>query len=101
MSSHDSNQSCNLLTLNENQKQFLQFWKKIGQKWIDYVNSCNESERRDLSISCNSVLKIIQSMNSKTDIQLSNNKSYEFDRLRNLFDIRNKDPVTLTIYQRE
>ena len=40
-------------------------------------------------------------MESKTDIQLSNHKSYEFDRLRNSYDIRNKGPATLTIYQRE
>ena len=40
-------------------------------------------------------------MESKTDIQLSNHKSYEFDRLRNSYDIRNKGPATLTIYHRE
>ena len=40
-------------------------------------------------------------MESKSDIQLSNHKSYDADRLRNSYDIRNKDPSTLTIYQRE
>ena len=40
-------------------------------------------------------------MESKTDIQLSNSQSFQADRLRNAFDIRNKDPATLTIYQRE
>ena len=40
-------------------------------------------------------------MESKTDIQIQNNKSYMADRLRNAFDIRNKDPKTLTIYQKE
>jgi hypothetical protein len=55
----------------------------------------------ELTISCNSVLKIIQGLESKSDIQLSNHKSYDADRLRNSYDIRNKDPNTLTIYQRE
>ena len=55
----------------------------------------------ELTISCNSALKIIQGLESKSDIQLSNHKSYDADRLRNSYDIRNKDPNTLTIYQRE
>ena len=75
--------------------------EKNNQRWIEYVNSCNESDRRDLSICCNSVLKIIQSMEIKTDIQVQNTKSYQSDRLRNAYDIRNKDPNTLTIYQKE
>ena len=81
-------QSTNLLTIPT-------ILEKNNQKWIEYVNSCNQEEKRDLSISCNSVLKIIQSMESKTDIQLSNHKSFQADRLRadrlrNAFDIRNK-----------
>ena len=71
------------------------------EKWYSYVQSCNEDERRDLTIACNSVLKIIQNPELKTDTLLSNNRSYEADRLRNSYDIRNKDPATLTIYQKE
>ena len=33
--------------------------------------------------------------------KIQNNRTFEADRLRNAFDIRNKDPATLTIYQRE
>ena len=40
-------------------------------------------------------------MESKTDIQLQNDRKYQADRLRNAYDIRNKDPNTLTIYQKE
>jgi hypothetical protein len=47
------------------------------------------------------VLKIIRDLESKTEIQIQNDKSYAADRLRNAYDIRNKDPSTLTIYQRE
>ena len=75
--------------------------ERDGEKWFKYVQSCNEVERRELTICCNSELKIIQSLELKTDTHLQNNKSYETDRLRNSFDIRNKDPATLTIYQRE
>ena len=83
--------------------------EKDKEKWYRYVQSCNEDERRDLTIACNSVLKIIQNLELKiiqnpelkTDTQLSNNRSYEADRLRNSYDIRNKDPATLTIYQKE
>ena len=75
--------------------------EKNNQKWIEYVNSCNADEKRDLTISCNFVLKIIQSLEVKNDIQISNNKAVQYDRLRQSNDIRNKDPSTLTIYQRE
>ena len=75
--------------------------EKDKEKWYRYVQSRNEDERRDLTIACNSVLKIIQNPELKTDTQLSNNRSYEADRLRNSYDIRNKDPATLTIYQKE
>lgn len=40
-------------------------------------------------------------MESKTDIEISNHKTIQYDRLRQSHDIRNKDPNTLTIYQRE
>ena len=40
-------------------------------------------------------------MESKTDIQIQNHKSYDADRLRSALDIRNKDPNSVTIYQRE
>ena len=75
--------------------------EKNNQKWIDYVNSCNEVERRDLTISCNFVLRTIHDITSKTDIQVRNEKTVQYDRLRNACDIRNRDPSTLTIYQRE
>ena len=75
--------------------------EKNKEKWINYIQNCDQDERRELTISCNSVLKIIQSMESKTDIQIQNHKSYDADRLRSAFDIRNKDPKTLTIYQKE
>ena len=67
---------------------------------VDFIQNCNEVERR-VNYICNSALKIIQGLESKSDIQLSNHKSYDADRLRNSYDIRNKDPNTLTIYQRE
>ena len=59
------------------------------------------NRKEEITICCNSVLKIIQRMESKTDLQIQNDKSYYADRLRNSNDIRNKDPNTLTIYQRE
>ena len=40
-------------------------------------------------------------MELKTDMQIQNNKSYAADTLRSAFDIRNKDPNSLAIYQRE
>jgi hypothetical protein len=75
--------------------------EKNKQRWIDYVNSGNNDERRDLTISSNFVLKTMQNLEYKTETQLQNNKSYEADRLRNNFDIRNKDPSTLNPYQLE
>ena len=65
--------------------------EKNKQRWIDYVNSGNNDERRNLTISCNFVLMTIQNLKYKTETQLQNNKSYETDRLRNNFDIRTKN----------
>ena len=97
MNNQSSNNQSNLLTIPS-------ILDKNKQKWIDYITNnscCDEHQRKEIIIGCNSVLKIIQSMESQTDIQVSNDKSFQYDRIRNSFDIRNKDPSTLTIYQRE
>ena len=48
---------------------------------IFVLRQTNEVERKELTISCNSVLKIIQNLESKTDTQLQNSISYQTDRL--------------------
>ena len=42
---------------------------------------------------------MIHDLESKTDIQVSKDKTVQYDRLRNSYDIRNRDPKTLNTYQ--